>query len=140
MNEKQFAGKIAFITGATSGIGQACAIAFADAGAKVVGVGRKANALREVEEKIREIGSEALTIEADLAHEQEAERAVQHAVGVFGGIDVLVNAAGHISTGSIENTSLQAWDDMMNVNVRAVFQLTQKALPSLIERRGNWRR
>jgi NAD(P)-dependent dehydrogenase (short-subunit alcohol dehydrogenase family) len=137
MNEKQFAGKIAFVTGATSGIGQACAIAFAEAGAKVVGVGRKANALREVEEKIREIASEALTIEADLAREQEAERAVQHAVEVLGGIDVLVNAAGHISTGTIENTSLQAWDDMMNVNVRAVFQLVQKALPSLIERRGN---
>ncbi|HEX6717499.1 MAG TPA: glucose 1-dehydrogenase [Pyrinomonadaceae bacterium] len=137
MNEKQFAGKVAFVTGATSGIGQACAIAFAEAGAKVVGVGRKANALREVEEKVREIGSEALTIEADLSHEREAERAVQHAVAWLGGIDVLVNAAGHISTGSIENTSLQAWDDMMNVNVRAVFQLMQKALPSLIERRGN---
>ena len=137
MNEKQFAGKVAFVTGATSGIGQACAIAFAKAGAKVVGVGRKANALREVEEKVREIGSEALTIEADLAHDQEAERAVQHAIEALGGIDVLVNAAGHISTGTIENTSLQAWDDMMNVNVRAVFQLMQKALPSLIERRGN---
>ena len=59
------------------------------------------------------------------------------AIGAFGGIDVLVNAAGHISTGTIENTSLEAWDDMMNINVRAAFQLMQKALPSLIERRGN---
>ena len=50
---------------------------------------------------------------------------------------MLVNAAGHISTGTIENTSLDAWDKMMNVNVRASFQLMQKALPSLIERRGN---
>jgi len=137
MNEKQFAGKVAFVTGATSGIGQACAIAFAEAGAKVVCVGRKPDALKEVEKKIRETGSEALTIEADLAREQEAERVVQHAVGALGGIDVLVNAAGHISTGSIENTSLEAWDEMLNVNVRAVFQLMQKALPSLIERRGN---
>src|SRR6185503_11790115 len=82
-------------------------------------------------------GSEALTIRADLAREDEAERAVQHAVAVFGGIDVLVNAAGHISSGTIENTSLKAWDDMMNVNVRASFVLMQKAAPSLIERRGN---
>src|SRR6185503_8746467 len=82
-------------------------------------------------------GSEALTIRADLAREDEADRAVQHAVAVFGGIDVLVNAAGHISNGTIENTSLTAWDDMMNVNVRAPFQLMQQALPSLIERRGN---
>ncbi len=137
MNDRQFTGKVAFVTGATSGIGQACAIAFAAAGAKVVGVGRNEEALREIETKIRELGAEALTIRANLADEQEAERAVQHATSVFGGIDVLVNAAGHISSGTIENTSLDAWDDMMNVNARAPFQLIQKALPSLIERRGN---
>jgi NAD(P)-dependent dehydrogenase (short-subunit alcohol dehydrogenase family) len=136
MNQ-QFENKVAFVTGATSGIGHACAMAFAGAGAKVVCVGRKENALRDVEEKVREIGSEALTIQADLAREDEAERAVQHAIGVFGGLDVLVNAAGHISSGTIENTSLEAWDEMMNVNVRAAFVLIQKALPSLIERRGN---
>jgi len=112
-------------------------MAFAQAGAKVVCVGRKEDALKEVEQMIRETASEALTIRADLSREDEADRAVQHAVGVFGGIDVLVNAAGHISSGTIENTSLSAWDDMMNVNVRASFVLMQKALPSLIERRGN---
>ena len=137
MNHKQFAGKVAFVTGATSGIGHACAMAFAAAGAKVICVGRKEEALRDVEKEIREAGSEALTIQADLAREDEAERAVQHAIGGFGGIDVLVNAAGHISSGTIENTSLEAWDEMMNVNVRAAFVLMQKALPSLIERRGN---
>ena len=137
MNDKQFAGKVAFVTGATSGIGQACAIAFAEAGAKVVCIGRKTEALKDVDKRIRDAGSEALTIEADLAQDDEAERAVQQAVRVFGGIDVLINAAGHLSTGTIENTSLESWDDMMNVNVRAVFQLMQKALPSLIERRGN---
>ena len=137
MNERQFTGKVAFVTGATSGIGQACAIAFANAGAKVVCVGRKTEALDDVEKKIREMGAEVLTIQADLSEVQEAERAVKRALEVFGGIDVLVNAAGHISNGTIENTSLEAWDDMMNVNVRAAFQLMQKALPSLIERRGN---
>ena len=136
MNQ-QFEHKVAFATGATSGIGQACATAFAEAGAKVVCVGRKEDALSELEQKIRETGSEALTIRADLAHEDEAERAVQHAVEVFGGLDVLVNAAGHISSGTIENTSHEAWDDMMNVNLRAPFVLMQKALLSLIERRGN---
>ncbi len=137
MNEKQFNGKVAFVTGATSGIGKACAIAFANAGAKVVCVGRKEDALREVAEKIREIGTESLTIRANLADPAEAQQAVDRAIEVFGGIDVLVNAAGHLSNGTIENTSLQAWDDMMDVNVRAPFQLMQMALPSLIERRGN---
>jgi NAD(P)-dependent dehydrogenase (short-subunit alcohol dehydrogenase family) len=137
MNDKQFAGKVALVTGATSGIGQACAIAFAEAGAKVACVGRKTQALREVETKVRQAGSAALTIEADLSREHEAERVVQQTVAAFGGIDVLINAAGHISTGTIENTSGESWDEMMNVNVRAVFQLMQKASPSLIERRGS---
>ena len=137
MNERQFNGKTAFVTGATSGIGQACAIAFANQGAKVVCIGRKPEALKDVEQKIRDLGAEVFTIEADLSQVEQAERAVKRATEVFGGIDVLVNAAGHISTGTIENTSLGAWDDMMNVNVRAAFQLMQKSLPSLIERRGN---
>jgi NAD(P)-dependent dehydrogenase (short-subunit alcohol dehydrogenase family) len=137
MNETQFNGKVAFVTGATSGIGRACAIAFANAGAKVVCIGRKEEALRDVQEKLRGSGAETLTIQADLAQLAQAERAIKQAVDTFGGIDVLVNAAGHLSNGTIENTSLQAWDDMMNVNVRAPFQLMQMALPSLIERRGN---
>jgi len=137
MNEKQFSGKVALVTGATSGIGQACAMAFAQAGASVVCVGRRSEALQEVKTKISETGVDVLTIEADLAETEAPARVVEGALKVFGGLDILVNAAGHISNGTIENTSLEAWDDMMNVNVRAVFQLMQKATPSLIERRGN---
>ena len=58
-------------------------------------------------------------------------------IDVLGGIDILVNAAGHISNGTIENTATEAWDAMLNINLRSVFLLMQKALPSLIERRGN---
>jgi NAD(P)-dependent dehydrogenase (short-subunit alcohol dehydrogenase family) len=137
MSDKRFAGKVAFVTGATSGIGQACAIAFATAGANVACVGRKESALQDVAERIRALGGEALTIQADLSSSADAERAVNETRTAFGGIDVLVNAAGHISSGTIETTSLEAWDEMMNVNVRAPFQLMQKAVPSLIERRGN---
>ena len=137
MSDKRFAGKVALVTGATSGIGQACAIAFATAGAKVACVGRKEDALREVATRIRKVDTEALTLRADLSSSAEAERVVSETIKTFGGIDVLVNAAGHISSGTVENTSLEAWDDMMNVNVRAAFQLMQKSLPSLLERRGN---
>lgn len=137
MNEREFNGKVAFVTGATSGIGRACAIAFANAGARVVCVGRKEEALRDVEQKLRDAEAEALTINADLAELSQVQQAIERAVQAFGGIDVLVNAAGHLSSGTIENTSLKAWDDMMGVNVRAPFQLMQMALPSLIERRGN---
>ncbi|HET9479173.1 MAG TPA: glucose 1-dehydrogenase [Pyrinomonadaceae bacterium] len=137
MSDKRFAGKVALVTGATSGIGQACAIAFATEGAKVACVGRKESALQEMAERIRRFDVEALTIRADLSLPAEPERTVNETIETLGGIDVLVNAAGHISSGTIENTSLEAWDDMMNVNVRAAFQLMQKASPSLIERRGN---
>jgi NAD(P)-dependent dehydrogenase (short-subunit alcohol dehydrogenase family) len=137
MSDRRFAGKVALVTGATSGIGRACAIAFATAGAKVGCVGRNENALQDVSERIRGLDAHALTIQADLSSAAEAERVVNETVTNFGGIDVVVNAAGHISSGTIENTSLAAWDEMMNVNVRAAFQLMQKAVPSLIERRGN---
>jgi NAD(P)-dependent dehydrogenase (short-subunit alcohol dehydrogenase family) len=137
MNEKQFSGKVALVTGATSGIGRACAVAFANAGANVVGVGRNSEALHELKTKLSETGADVLTMEADLAATEAPERVVSHAIKAFGGIDILVNAAGHISNGTVETTSLEAWDDMMNVNVRAVFLLMQQATPSLIERHGN---
>ena len=137
MSDRRFVGKVALVTGATSGIGRACAIAFAKAGAKVACVGRKEQALKDTVEQIRALGSDALPINADLASAAEAQRIVEDTMKTFGGIDVVVNAAGHISNGTIEDTSLEAWDDMMNVNVRGPFQLMQKALPSLIERRGN---
>jgi NAD(P)-dependent dehydrogenase (short-subunit alcohol dehydrogenase family) len=137
MDENQFAGKVAFVTGATSGIGRACAFAFAKQGAKVVCVGRKDPALNELSEEFTKIGTEALTVRADLSIEADAEQAITTALEKLGGIDILVNAAGHIANGTIENTSLKAWDDMLNVNVRTIFFLMQKALPSLIERRGN---
>jgi NAD(P)-dependent dehydrogenase (short-subunit alcohol dehydrogenase family) len=137
MNDNEFAGKVAFVTGATSGIGRACAFAFAKGGARLACVGRRAQALNELAGSLTQLGAEVLTLEADLSVESEADAALQNAVENFGGIDIMVNAAGHIANGTIENTTLKAWDDMLNVNVRAIFFLMQRALPSLIERRGN---
>ena len=125
------------ITGASTGIGHACAMAFANEGAKIVCVGRKDAALNEVVDEIRSAGAEAFPVRADLSNEQEADGVIDETIKAFGGVDVLVNAAGFLTTGTIENTSQEAWDEMMNVNVRAVFRLMQKALPSLIDRRGN---
>jgi NAD(P)-dependent dehydrogenase (short-subunit alcohol dehydrogenase family) len=137
MYEKPFSGKAVVVTGATSGIGKACAVAFAERGARVACVGRKESALADLVKQISSDGKEMIPIKADLANEIETDAVVSQAAEAFGGIDVLVNAAGHISSGTIENTSDQAWDDMMNINVRAVFRLMKKAMPSLIERKGN---
>jgi NAD(P)-dependent dehydrogenase (short-subunit alcohol dehydrogenase family) len=137
MNEKQFAGKIALITGATSGIGRACAVSFAAEGAEVACVGRNERALERVAEEIRAAGADVLPLRADISVSSEIDGVIAKTIGTLGGIDILVNAAGHINSGTVENTSLKSWDDMLNVNVRAVFNLIQTALPSLIERKGN---
>ncbi len=137
MNEKQFAGKIALITGATSGIGRACAASFAAEGAKVACVGRNEKALERVAGEIRAAGADVLPLRSDISVSSEIGGVIAKTIETLGGIDILVNAAGHISSGTVENTSLKSWDDMLNVNVRAVFNLIQTALPSLIERKGN---
>lgn len=137
MSDKKFNGKVAVVTGSTSGIGRACALGFANEGAKIVCVGRKEEALNTIVQELRNAGAEALAIRADLSIDEESDHVIDEAVKVFGGIDVLVNAAGFIKSGTIENTSMEAWDEMMNVNVRVVFRLMQRATPSLIERGGN---
>jgi len=135
--ERNDIGKVVLVTGATSGIGRAVALRFAQSGARVVAAGRNAEALREVGDAIRRAGGEPLTIAADVTKEEDVRQLLQRAVGESGRLDVLVNAAGHISNGSIESTSLAAWDKMLDVNLRAVFHLMQLATPHLIETQGN---
>jgi NAD(P)-dependent dehydrogenase (short-subunit alcohol dehydrogenase family) len=134
---KEFANKILLVTGATSGIGKATALRFAEEGASVAAVGRNETALFELGKQVDSFGSPFLDIRADLSEEAETISAVSKTVEQFGGIDVLVNAAGHISSGTIENTTIQAWDAMLDINLRAVFLLMQKSLPTMIQRRGN---
>lgn len=135
--EKEFAGKILLITGATSGIGQSTALRFAAAGASVAAVGRNEHALLELQKQVEATGARFLAIRADVSVEGGTRQVVAQALEHFGGIDVMVNAAGHISSGTIETTSLVAWDAMLEINLRAPFLLMQAALPSLIQRRGN---
>lgn len=135
--DKEFANKTVLITGATSGIGKATALRFAQAGAKIAAVGRGEPALGELGQQIDAAGAQFLAIQADLAREEETGTVISKTLDHFGGIDVLVNAAGHISSGTIENTSLEAWDAMLNINLRAPFMLMQKALPTIIQRQGN---
>jgi NAD(P)-dependent dehydrogenase (short-subunit alcohol dehydrogenase family) len=125
------------ITGASSGIGRATALRFAAEGAKLALVARKLDRLAEVVEAVKANGGDALGIVADVAQARDIERAVRETVETFGGLDVLVNAAGIIATGTVETTRLDDWDTMMNVNARAPFYLMQCAMPYLVERGGN---
>ncbi|MBI5034566.1 MAG: glucose 1-dehydrogenase [Chloroflexi bacterium] len=129
--------RVALITGASSGIGRATALVFAAEGASVVAVARSADKLAKVANEIQSEGGVCKTIAADVTQQADIERVVRETVDTFGGIDVLVNAAGIIANGTIENTKLQDWDYMFNVNARAPFYLMQCAMPHLIERKGN---
>ncbi len=135
--EREFANKVVLVTGATSGIGRAAALRFAAAGADLSIVGRNQEALTKVSEQLKPFAGRTHTLRADLSQEADLDRVVSETVEMLGGIDVLVNAAGHISSGTIEDTTLPAWDAMLNINLRAVFLLMQKATPTLTARRGN---
>jgi len=130
-------GRAALVTGATSGIGYATALRFAEAGARVALVGRDGEALSRTASEAAARGGAAVEIQADVTVEADALRAVETAVEHLGGIDVLVNAAGIISNGTVETTPLAEWDAMMNVNLRSVFHLMQLAAPHLEKRPGN---
>ncbi len=128
-------GKVALITGATSGIGRAAARVFAQGGARVAAVGRNEASLAGLSEEIEVGGGELLLIKADVT--VDAERIMRETIDRFGALDVLVNAAGFLANGTIEDTTLEAWDAMMDVNLRAVFKLMQQAVPHLERTRGN---
>jgi NAD(P)-dependent dehydrogenase (short-subunit alcohol dehydrogenase family) len=126
-----FSGKAIIVTGASSGIGRATAEAFAVEGGAVLLVGRQPEALREVERQIADRGGQARAFRADVTATGAAGDIVAAAVGVFGRLDVLVNAAGIIATGTIETTDDATWDTMMAINLRAPFQLMRAAVPHL---------
>ena len=135
--DMSFADKVVLVTGATSGIGRAVANRFAESSARVAAFGRKQSALAELENEITNAGGEPFTTAVDVGNVGDVQHAVEGVIEKFGRLDVLVNAAGHISTGSIEDTTLAAWDAMMNVNLRAVFYLMQVVAPYLEKTKGN---
>lgn len=129
--------KVAIVTGASSGIGRATALLFAGRGIKVAGIGRNEKELNELRRQAREKNGVVKTYLADILENKQVERVVTETAEAFGGIDILVNAAGIISNGSIETTTLDDWDKMMNVNLRAVFFMMQKCVPHLEKTGGN---
>ena len=121
-------GKIALITGAGSGIGRACAVAFAREGARVALVGRRPKPL---EETAREIGKPALVVPGDVRKKQDIARMVAQTVKRFGGLHILVNDAGVLIPGTAESLSEAQWDETFATNVRGVWLLSRAALPQM---------
>ena len=109
---------------------------FAKEGAAVLLTGRSEEALADVAGRIRAGGGRAASYAADLLVADAADRIVGAAVHAFGGVDVLVNAAGIIATGSIDTTTDDVWDQMMGINLTAPFRLMRAAAPLLAARKG----
>ncbi len=128
------AGKVALVTGAGSGLGRAIALRFVRAGARVALMGRRAERLQETLALVAKAGGKGVVTAGDTRGENDCRWAVEKAVGSFGGLDILVNAAGVFGMGGLETPPAE-WDRLMETNVRAMFLMTRAAVPA-IARRG----
>ncbi|XP_035686999.1 3-oxoacyl-[acyl-carrier-protein] reductase FabG-like isoform X2 [Branchiostoma floridae] len=131
------AGKVALITGASSGIGAATSRLFANLGAQLTLTGRNAQNLETVAGDCgKETESKPHLVTGDICDESVAERLVAETMERFGRLDILVNNAGILNMGTMHNTSLEAFDNIFKVNVRSMFVLTQLAVPHIVKSQG----
>ncbi|MEW5807973.1 MAG: SDR family NAD(P)-dependent oxidoreductase [Actinomycetota bacterium] len=132
MLDRVLDGNVVLISGASSGIGNAAAQRLASAGAKVALAARRADKLEGLAEQLRSQGHEALVIAADLTDAGNAQSTVDRTVDEFGRLDTLVNAAGVMLNGASEESPLEEWDRMVDINLRGLMYVTKAALPHLL--------
>jgi 2-dehydro-3-deoxy-D-gluconate 5-dehydrogenase len=135
LRQFDLAGKIAIVTGGSTGLGEAMAIGLAEAGAEVVGVSSSAGPYR-AKEAIEGTGRRFLSIQADLSSLQPLSAIVDKTVEVFGKIDILVNNAGIIRRENSIDFTEKDWDDVMNVNLKSLFFLSQAVATQFIKQGG----
>ena len=137
MSDAELAGRVAIVTGGSSGIGRAVALKLASLGAAVTVTGRRAEPLEEVALEIRAAKGKALVVTGDTRDEEHARDAVAKTVKAFGGLDVLVNNAGVIGAGPLESTTTEEWDRLLDVDLKGPFLFARAAIPHLKARRGS---
>lgn len=131
-----FAGKVVLVTGASSGIGERTARMFAQLGASLSLTGRKLENLEKIASEC-EGQKKPFVVTGDITNPSDTKRIVEETIKKYGQIDVLVNNAGIIETGTIENTSLEQYDRVMNTNIRSIYYLTMLTVPHLIKTEGS---
>src|SRR5688572_11803088 len=115
----KLSGKVAIITGATSGIGKATALLFAEEGAQVVITGRRAELGARVEKDIAQKGARCLFVQADHSQAEGCSRVLERTLAGFGRVDILFNNAGIVTGGTAETTSDDIWNETLAINVTA---------------------
>ncbi|MGN6512312.1 MAG: SDR family NAD(P)-dependent oxidoreductase [Lysobacteraceae bacterium] len=132
---KRLDGRIALVTGASSGIGEATALALAEAGAKVALVARRKDRLEALAARLAPLGAEPLVLDADLLDELAAQQVVHEAERHFGKLDILVNNAGVMYLEPVAEADLGRWRRMLELNVLSLIASTQAALAGMRARR-----
>jgi NAD(P)-dependent dehydrogenase (short-subunit alcohol dehydrogenase family) len=127
----QLTDQVAWISGATSGIGAATARLFAREGAKVVVVGRRGALARQIAADINRAGGAALAVHCDVGKEAQVRDSMQKAIAHFGALHILVNNAGMVDVKPLHEYTDRAWDQVMNVNVKSMFFAVKHALSHL---------
>jgi len=127
----RLSGKVAFITGGGTGIGRACALAFAKEGAKVAVVGRKQGPLEVVSREIASSGGDTFGTTCDVSDRASVERALEASANHFGRLDTIVNNAGAVAVATAEETSDEDWHRLLDVNLTGSFLVSRAALPLL---------
>ncbi len=126
---RKLVGKVAFVTGASSGIGEATALALAEEGAHVAVLARRADRLEALVKRIKDAGGEALSLVADVSNEAQLRAALRQAKETLGSIDILVNNAGVMLLGKIEGANTEEWRQMLDINVWAVMVACHEVVP-----------
>lgn len=124
------------ITGGTSGMGEASAVAFVEAGARVVITGRSQQRARDIMNSCKDAAGSIAFVAGDIGKRKKCEMIVTETVGILGGLDIVVNSAGVIYHATAEETTDEQWLETMNVNVNGMFYICRAALPHLRSSRG----
>ena len=128
-------GRVALVTGASQGIGRACALMLAEAGAAIVLAARNQEKLAQVAQEIEAKGGQAATFRMDVSNEDEVKSAVKAAIERFGKIDILVNNAGMTRDTLLLRMKRSDWDSVLQTNLSGAFFCTQAAIGSMIKQR-----